>query len=129
MVSTDTAVNLTNIMGATMRVAELYTQSLNEFGKTKFIATRFGNVLGSNGLIVPLFIKQIEAGVPLTVTHEDITRFFMTIPEACHLVLEAGAMGQGGEVFAFDMGEPVRILDMAKKMIKLSGFELGKTFK
>ena len=126
MVSTDKAVNPTNVMGASKRIAEIYTQSLNGQKPTKFITTRFGNVLGSNGSVINRFRKQIEKGGPVTVTHPQITRFFMTIPEACQLVLEAGAMGKGGEVFVFDMGTSVKIADMAKKMIKLSGFELGK---
>lgn len=126
MISTDKAVNPTNIMGATKRIAEMYTQSMNGLGKTKFITTRFGNVLGSNGSVIPRFKKQIETGQPLTITHPDITRYFMTIAEACQLVLEAGAMGQGGEIFIFDMGSPVKIADLAKKMIQLSGLELGK---
>lgn len=126
MVSTDKAVNPTNVMGASKRIAEIYAQSANDLGNTKFITTRFGNVLGSNGSVIPLFQRQIEAGGPVTVTDERITRFFMTIPEACQLVLEAGAMGDGGEIYVFDMGESVKIIDLAKKMIRLSGLELGK---
>ena len=126
MVSTDKAVNPTSIMGASKRIAEMYTQSLNSLNITKFITTRFGNVLGSNGSVIPLFKKQIENGGPITVTHPDVNRFFMTIPEACLLVLEAGAMGKGGEIFIFDMGKSIKIVDLAKKMVKLSGLTLGK---
>ena len=118
MISTDKAVNPTNVMGATKRIAEIYTQSRQS--NTKFITTRFGNVLGSNGSVVPLFRKQIEQGGPITVTDRRITRFFMTIPEACSLVLEAGSIGQGGDIFVFDMGEKVRIWDLAEKMRKLA---------
>jgi FlaA1/EpsC-like NDP-sugar epimerase len=140
MVSTDKAVNPTNVMGASKRIAEIFTQSYsNHVNKqykksgpvygvppTRFITTRFGNVLGSNGSVIPRFKQQIEKGGPLTVTHPDITRYFMTIPEACQLVLEAGAMGQGGEIFVFDMGQPVKIAELAKKMIRMSGREPGK---
>ncbi len=120
MVSTDKAVNPTNVMGATKRMAEIYIQSRSN-NTTHFVTTRFGNVLGSNGSVIPLFKKQLAAGGPLTVTHRDIIRYFMTIPEACNLVLEAGSMGEGGDIFVFDMGKPVKIYDMALKMIQLSG--------
>jgi len=131
MISTDKAVNPTNIMGASKRIAEIYTQSMNyrSENKTRFITTRFGNVLGSNGSVIPLFRNQIENGGPITVTHPEITRYFMTIPESCQLILEAGTMGQGGEIFIFDMGKDVKIVDLARKMIRLSGFEPDKDVK
>lgn len=136
MISTDKAVNPSNVMGASKRIAEKYVQSLYLKCKedkglyaTKFITTRFGNVLGSNGSVVPLFTKQIAEGGPVTITHPDIIRYFMTIPEACQLVLEAGSMGNGGEIYIFDMGKPVKIIDLAKKMIKLAGFSPDKDIK
>jgi FlaA1/EpsC-like NDP-sugar epimerase len=128
MISTDKAVNPTNVMGCSKRICEIYVQSLDRAikegevkGETSFVTTRFGNVLGSNGSVIPLFQQQIAAGGPVTVTHPNIIRFFMLIPEACKLVLEAGTMGNGGEIFVFDMGKPVRIADLAKRMIQLSG--------
>lgn len=132
MISTDKAVNPTSIMGCSKRIAEIYVQSLNNHlqvrggSHTMFVTTRFGNVLGSNGSVIPIFKKQIESGGPITVTHPEVTRFFMTIPEACRLVLEAGTIGHGGEIFIFDMGKSVKIYDLAKKMVLLSGLEIGK---
>ena len=129
LVSTDKAVNPTNVMGASKRSAEMYCQALNQEHKTKFIITRFGNVLGSNGSVIPLFKKQINSGGPITVTHPNVTRFFMTIKEACQLVLEASSMGNGGEIFVFDMGESIKIIDLAHKMIQLAGLKIDKDIK
>jgi len=126
LISTDKAVNPTNVMGATKRLSEIILENINKESKTKYMAVRFGNVLGSNGSVVPLFKSLIKEGKDLTVTHEDVTRYFMTIPEAAQLVLEAGYIGQGGEVFVLDMGEPIKIMDLAEKMIELSGLRVGK---
>jgi FlaA1/EpsC-like NDP-sugar epimerase len=129
LISTDKAVNPTNVMGASKRLAEMYCESLNRSYKTKFIITRFGNVLGSNGSVIPLFKKQLKNGGPITVTHPEVTRFFMTIQEACQLVLEASCMGNGGEIYVFDMGKSIKIIDLAHKMIQLAGLEVNKDIK
>src|SRR5205085_4655710 len=132
MISTDKAVRPTSIMGCTKRIAEIYVQALYHYllakngSCTSFVTTRFGNVLGSNGSVIPIFRKQIEAGGPITVTHPEMKRYFMTIPEASQLVMQAGAIGQGGEIFVLDMGQPIRILDLAQEMIRRGGLKIGE---
>jgi FlaA1/EpsC-like NDP-sugar epimerase len=125
-ISTDKAINPTSVMGATKRIGEMICQGLNKKGLTKFISVRFGNVLGSRGSVIPIFREKIKKREPIEITHPEMKRYFMTTPEACLLVMQAGAMGQGGEVFVLDMGEPIKILDLAKEMIRLSGFEPDK---